>query len=88
MTDWITDRPPPKDGSAFLADVGWPWAVVAAWNRPENQFVYARLDIDLFMGIWDDTSFVNEYAQPKEITAWAALPAPPSLKTRITPPHE
>ena len=87
MIDWITDQPPPQTGQPFLADVGWPWAVVAAWNRPNNSFVYAQPDIDLFMGVWDDTSFVNEHAQLKEIKAWAVLPVPPSTQNRTPPNH-
>ena len=40
---WNSPESAPKDGSLILADVGLPWAVVAAWNTYEEKWVYANL---------------------------------------------
>jgi len=39
---WRNDAPP-KDGTPFIADVGWPEVVVAAWCAADNNFTFANL---------------------------------------------
>jgi hypothetical protein len=50
---------PPKDCN-FLANIGYPWYVVAHWNEAMGYFVYAELQIDLYQGEWNDTYFTND----------------------------
>lgn len=69
--NWLTTEPP-KDGTAFLADVGWPWAVVAAWNKPSGAFVYSILQAGLYNGEYTDFYFENEYE--KTVKRWMPLP--------------
>jgi hypothetical protein len=71
MTEWRKDEPP-KDGNQFLADVGLPWPVVAAWNGCDECYVYANLQCGMVGGIYIDTYFENE--QEKTVKQWAEMP--------------
>lgn len=75
MVDWRTDEPP-KDGNSFLADVGLPFSVVAAWNGVDQCFVYANLNCGMVNGVYNDTYFENEYE--KAVKRWAAMPGFPA----------
>lgn len=71
MIEWRTDQPP-KDGNQFLADVGLPWPVVAAWNGADECFVYASLQCGMVQGEYNDTYFENEH-EPT-VKRWAVWP--------------
>ena len=73
VNEWRTDEPP-KTGT-FLADVGLPWPVVAVWNAPSEQYVYADLHCDLYHGQWNDFYFENEYFGT--VYRWAPMPTLP-----------
>ena len=69
--NWLTTEPP-KTGTQFLADVGLPWPVVAAWNGCDDEFVYANLQCGMVGGEYNDTYFETE--REKSIKRWAPMP--------------
>lgn len=73
MIEWRTDEPP-KDGNSFLADVGLPWPVVAAWNAYHEQFAIAELQCGMVEGIYNDTYFLTEYEKPGGVKRWLPMP--------------
>ena len=66
-----TPETAPKD-KPILIDVGLPWLVVGAWNEPDDSWVYANFQINLFKEDWNDTYFENEHEQ--FINGWLPLP--------------
>ena len=73
MSDLMTWQPPetaPKTGT-FLADVGWPWPVVAMWSEAADSWIYADVQHSLFEGAADPI-FVNETED--KLRAWMPLP--------------
>lgn len=69
--NWRQDAPP-KCGTQFLADVGYPWPVVAAWNKCDEEWVVANLQVSMVNGEWNDTYFENEHE--KTIKRWMPMP--------------
>ncbi|MDX8383792.1 MAG: hypothetical protein R8M45_06910 [Ghiorsea sp.] len=69
---WRTDTPP--ETSAFLADIGYPWAVLMMFNGADEDYVYTREMVDLHQGQWNNAYFENEHVKPEEIKAWMPLP--------------
>lgn len=72
-TRWRTDEPP-KTGNTFLADVGYPWPVVAAWNDCDSCWVYANLQVSMVDGVYNDTYFENEHEPANGVKRWMPLP--------------
>ncbi len=68
---WLTTDPP-KNMTAFLADVGLPWPVVAAWNGTDECYVYANVQCGMYHAIYNDTYFESE--QEKTVTRWMPMP--------------
>jgi len=73
MSEWLTTTPPPKDRE-FLANIGYPWAVVCRWNEYQSEWVYSMLEVNMMDGEYNDTYFSNEYAKEDEVVAWMELP--------------
>lgn len=74
MNKWNPAESAPRDGRVILADVGYPWTVMAAWNGCDERWVYAMLQADTDGDEWNDTYFENETAESKELKAWMPLP--------------
>jgi len=73
MSKWQSAETAPKDGSKFVANMGAPWATLAAWNEAEQKYVYVTLEAcKLGKGI--DVWFENEQAAESELIAWKPLP--------------
>jgi hypothetical protein len=73
---WLTTNPP-NDGNPFLADIGYPWPVFAAWNGCDCCYVYANLQCNMVDGVYNDTYFENEYEKPNGVKRWMPLPELP-----------
>jgi len=73
MNKWQTPETAPKD-DVIIANLGFPFPLVATWNKPSGQWVTANLEVDLYHGEWNDTSFCNEYFAEKELLGWMPLP--------------
>lgn len=89
--NWIksSDTPPPKTGP-FLADIGYPWPVMATWNQCQQEFVHASLQVnmvdgesDLSCGEYNDPYWENDYEKESEVIAWQSLPQIVSPKYSI-----
>jgi len=85
---WRVDEPP-KDGTAFLADVGLPRAVLTSFNETENSFAIASLNVAEYQespqgnatqDVWFETEF-----EPK-LKAW--MPLPEMNKQWVTVDHD
>jgi len=74
-TEWKSTESAPKDGNTILADVGYPWPVVAAWNSHGEKWVYASLQACAMANNTIDTYFENE--QESEIKGWLPMPELP-----------
>lgn len=69
---WQSIETAPKDGSAILLNVGYPWPVVGAWNAYHEEWVSASQQIGMVNGQWIDTYFENEYEKTPK--SWMPLP--------------
>ena len=76
--EWRTDEPP-KDAD-FIADVGMPLAVHAAWNPVEEDYLFTVLQIDLYQGKWNDWSFETSWVEDEGLTIKAWMPMPEVMK--------
>ena len=70
---WQPGETAPKDMNPFLADVGYPWAVLAVWNEYEGHFVTVELQANMVNGEYTDTYFENE--REEVVKRWMPLPA-------------
>jgi len=73
MSKWKAADYAPKDGSQFIANLGLPWATLAAWNEAEQGYTYVTLDA-CKLGNGVDVWFENEQAAESELIAWKPLP--------------
>ena len=69
----------PKDGTPFLADMGWAYLVVCIWNAAVDKWVYANLQVNLYHGQWNDTYFESEWEEESELKGWIPMPSPPII---------
>lgn len=53
---------------------GYPMAVAATWNEPEQQWVLCNVQVNLYQGKWNDTFFSTEYATTNELKGWMLMP--------------
>lgn len=65
---------PPKDDKTYLVDIGYPWLVMAVYNRVDDKWSYATLEVDIYDGEFEDTHWVNEQAKGHEILRWMDYP--------------
>lgn len=70
---WKTPETAPRDGSTFLAAVGYPWPVLACWNEHNDEFVLANLQVNLVDGE-QDPYFENEYERIGALKRWMPIP--------------
>ena len=70
---WLTTEPP-KDGSMFLADIGYPWPVVVAWNAYDENWVFANYQINMMDGEYNDPYFETDREEEDGINRWMPLP--------------
>ena len=71
--EWRTDSPP-NDGSCFLADIGYPWPVLCAWNNCDECWVFANLQVNMTDGVYNDPYFETERESAKGVSSWMPLP--------------
>lgn len=64
---------PPKD-KLFLADIGYPYYVLAHWSNVDNQYIFAELQVDLYQGKWDDVYFQTDRFKEYELKGWIEMP--------------
>jgi len=67
---WQPPETAPKAGT-FLADVGWPWPVVAMWSESQATWIYAEVQHSIYGGK-SDPMFISE--TDEELRAWMPLP--------------
>ena len=70
---WQDGSTAPKTGEQFLADVGFPWPVVAMYNEARDEFVYAEVESTLYEGR-NDPYFITEDEKMENIKRWQPLP--------------
>ena len=70
---WLTTEPP-KDGSMFIADIGYPFPVVIAWNAYNKNWVFANYQINMIDGEYNDPYFETEREAEDGINRWMPLP--------------
>jgi len=71
MSDWNPPETAPKDRT-ILANVGYPWAVLACWSEYAQRWVVAELQGNIFEGK-DDPSWIGE--PEDELLGWMDLPS-------------
>ena len=64
---------PPKD-KTFLADIGYPYYVYANYNKAMDYFVYAELQVDMYLVKYEDTYFITESFHEEELKGWVEVP--------------
>jgi len=62
----------PKD-RVILGEFGCPTMLPTIWNPIHQQWCIAMLDVDLYEGEWQDTSFTNEYADASRLKGWLPM---------------
>lgn len=62
-------------GGVFLADVGYPWPVLATWCDVQQQFGYAELQASWCQGK-QDVYFEQCWHEGGGVERWGMLPAP------------
>lgn len=73
--DKILKKTTPPKNRLFLADIGYPHYVLAHWNKVNNQYIFAEIQLELYQGEWDDVYFQTEYFEEEEIKSWIELPS-------------
>jgi len=73
MSKWHPAETVPKDGSQFLANIGYPWATIAAWNEAEQEYIYGTL-ASCQMKEGSEVWFENEQASEADLIGWMPLP--------------
>ena len=73
--DWKIPQTAPKDGSMILADFGWPYPVLAAWNGHQMDWSIATQQVQPVDGVWNDTYFETDWEQDSDLKRWVALPS-------------
>jgi hypothetical protein len=64
----------PKDIPFLGKFKSYPWLTMCAFNKPENEYVRCDIQIGLYQGELNDTSFENEYEEPKDLEYWYPMP--------------
>lgn len=73
MSKWLSAESAPKDGTQFLADVGFPWLVMACWSEAEEQWMYASFQVSDYQGK-KDPSYETEWEDEDGLKRWQPLP--------------
>ena len=64
----------PKDGTLFLANIGYHYYVMCCWNGSDNNWVYPQLQIGQYLGKWNDCYFETEHDNEGALIDWIELP--------------
>ena len=64
---------PPKN-EHFLADIGYPWYVLAHWNEAMGCFIFADFQIDFYEGECNDTYFTSDSFTENNLISWIEFP--------------
>jgi hypothetical protein len=64
----------PKDGTLFLADIGYAHYVMCCWNGSDNNWVYPVLQVGPYLGEWNDRYFETEHDNAGALMSWIELP--------------
>lgn len=80
-THWQPADTAPKNGTAFLANVGLPFAVICNWNGASEEWCYAMQQVDMYKGQLVDYYFENTFEKESVLLGWMPLPA---LKIKVT----
>lgn len=86
-TNWQPMDSAPKTGEVFLADMGWPWPLLACWNKYESKWVYVMLQMNIVDGI-DDPYFENDYDKDDALKKWMPLPDLDDKNERLNNEHD
>jgi len=62
----------PKD-RVILGEFGALPLQPTVWNPVHQQWCIAMLDVDMYEGQFQDTSFTNEYADPERLKGWLPM---------------
>ena len=77
MIDWKCAETAPKDGTLFLANLGYPWPLICAWCSVNEEWVYSFPQIDV---AWSDENmngapyFESDWAKESKLRSWMPLP--------------
>ena len=77
---WRKPETAPRDGTPFLASIGYPWPVISAWNGYHEQWAYALLQIGMVGGEWNDCYFETDHEPDGGLLGWMPLPGIPRAK--------
>lgn len=70
---WLT-TPPPKDGKLFLADIGYPWPALAAWNESYKCWICAEFGINVRVREYAPYFEQADYDKDSVIKRWMPMP--------------
>lgn len=65
----------PRDGTLFLANIGYPQYVVCCWSGTDNNWVYPHLQVGQYLGEWNDYYFETEHDNEGALIDWIELPS-------------
>lgn len=71
---WRSPETAPKDGTAILADFGWPWPVYAVWDEYDEQWIAATVQRCEMRDGPDNTWLEMETERPQDLKKWMPLP--------------
>ena len=72
--NWQPPETAPRDGTVFLADFGWPWAVAAAWSSESVNWACAMPAAEYFGDGCVDRYFENEREDADSLRRWMPMP--------------
>jgi hypothetical protein len=64
----------PKDGTVFLAQIGWPILVSCMWSDPDDGWSCAIPQTDMYHGKWNDRYFETQRELESDLKGWIPLP--------------
>ena len=64
----------PRDGTLFLANIGYHYYVMCCWRGADNNWVYPQLQIGPYLGEWNDCYFETEHDNEGSLIDWIELP--------------
>lgn len=68
---WLDGDSAPRDGTVFLGDFGWSWAVSTVWSEVDGKWVYALPQAD---PTGSDRYFENEWEESENLRRWSPIP--------------